>query len=68
MSATITWLGHSTIRLTLPDERVIFIDPWLTENPASREPNHTEIRQEQREPVAGHEPAEADPSAARQEG
>ncbi len=34
MSATITWFGHATIRLTLPDERVIFIDPWLAENPA----------------------------------
>ncbi|MEK7710638.1 MAG: metal-dependent hydrolase [Planctomycetota bacterium] len=34
MSATITWLGHSAFRLVLPDERVILIDPWLTENPA----------------------------------
>jgi len=34
MNATITWLGHSAFRLTLPDERVILIDPWLTENPA----------------------------------
>lgn len=34
MSATITWFGHATIRLTLPDERVIFIDPWIAENPA----------------------------------
>jgi len=33
MSATITWLGHATIRLVLPDERVILIDPWLTDNP-----------------------------------
>ena len=30
----ITYLGHSTIRLTLPDERVILIDPWLVNNPA----------------------------------
>ncbi len=34
MSATITWYGHATVRLVLPDERVIFIDPWLTDNPA----------------------------------
>jgi L-ascorbate metabolism protein UlaG (beta-lactamase superfamily) len=34
MKATITWLGHSTVRLVLPDERVVFIDPWLTDNPA----------------------------------
>jgi len=29
----ITYLGHSTFRLTLPDGRVIFVDPWLAENP-----------------------------------
>lgn len=29
-----TWLGHSTLRLTLADERVILIDPWLDGNPA----------------------------------
>ncbi len=34
MQATITWLGHSTVRLTLPDERVVLIDPWLADNPA----------------------------------
>ena len=34
MGATITWMGHATFRLVLPDERVIFIDPWLAENPA----------------------------------
>ncbi|MCO6436991.1 MAG: metal-dependent hydrolase [Phycisphaerae bacterium] len=34
MSATITWQGHASFRLTLPDGRVILIDPWLTENPA----------------------------------
>lgn len=34
MSATITWLGHATFRLVLPNERVIVIDPWLTDNPA----------------------------------
>jgi L-ascorbate metabolism protein UlaG (beta-lactamase superfamily) len=33
MPATITWFGHATVRLTLPDDRVIFIDPWLTDNP-----------------------------------
>lgn len=34
MSATITWLGHATVRLALPDKRAIMIDPWLTDNPA----------------------------------
>ena len=34
MSAGITFLGHSTFQLSLPDERVIIVDPWLTENPA----------------------------------
>lgn len=34
MNATITWLGHATFRLVLPDQRVILIDPWLAENPA----------------------------------
>jgi L-ascorbate metabolism protein UlaG (beta-lactamase superfamily) len=28
------WLGHAALRLTLPDGRVILIDPWLQENPA----------------------------------
>ncbi len=37
MSATITWLGHATIQLTLADQRVILIDPWLTDNPACPE-------------------------------
>ena len=35
--ASITWLGHSAFRLTLADERVILIDPWLKENPACQE-------------------------------
>ena len=34
MSAAITWLGHATYRLTLPDERVVLIDPWLKDNPS----------------------------------
>lgn len=34
MSASFTWLGHSTFRLVLPDKRVILIDPWLKDNPA----------------------------------
>ena len=34
MSATITWLGQSAFRVTLPDGRIIWIDPWLEENPA----------------------------------
>lgn len=34
MIANITWLGHATIQLTLPDGQVILIDPWLTDNPS----------------------------------
>jgi L-ascorbate metabolism protein UlaG (beta-lactamase superfamily) len=34
MPATITFLGHSSFRLTLPDQRVILIDPWLADNPS----------------------------------
>ncbi|MGB0714600.1 MAG: metal-dependent hydrolase [Phycisphaerae bacterium] len=34
MGGSITWFGHSTMRLALPDGRVIMIDPWLTDNPA----------------------------------
>jgi len=34
MGATITWFGHATFRLVLPDGRVIMIDPWLAGNPA----------------------------------
>ena len=34
MSANITWLGHATVRLVLPDDRVVLIDPWLTDNPS----------------------------------
>ncbi len=33
-TASMTWLGHATIRLTLPDERVVLIDPWLRDNPS----------------------------------
>lgn len=33
MTASITFLGHSSFQLTLPDERVVLIDPWLTDNP-----------------------------------
>lgn len=34
MRSNITWLGHATVRLVLPDERVVLIDPWLTDNPS----------------------------------
>ncbi len=30
----ITWLGHATLKLTLPDGRVVLIDPWLEGNPS----------------------------------
>jgi L-ascorbate metabolism protein UlaG (beta-lactamase superfamily) len=32
--ATITWLGHSAIRIRLTDGTTSLIDPWLTGNPA----------------------------------
>lgn len=34
MAASITWFGHSTFRFILSDGRVLFVDPWLAENPA----------------------------------
>jgi len=34
MSASITFLGHATFQLTLPDERLVFIDPWFEGNPS----------------------------------
>src|SRR3989442_15873517 len=33
----ITWLGHSTFRVTTPSGKVILVDPWLTGNPACPE-------------------------------
>jgi L-ascorbate metabolism protein UlaG (beta-lactamase superfamily) len=33
-NGSMTWLGHAALRLSLPDGRVILIDPWLQENPA----------------------------------
>lgn len=33
-AASMVWLGHATIQLTLPDERVVIIDPWLRDNPS----------------------------------
>lgn len=44
MGATITWLGHATFRLTLPDERVILIDPWLRGNPSCPQELHKPAR------------------------
>jgi L-ascorbate metabolism protein UlaG (beta-lactamase superfamily) len=34
----LTWLGHSTFRITLPGGKVAVIDPWVTGNPACPEP------------------------------
>ncbi len=34
MAATITWFGHSTVRLVLADDRVVIVDPYLADNPA----------------------------------
>lgn len=34
MPATLQWLGHATVKLTLDDGRVAIIDPWLKENPS----------------------------------
>ena len=30
----LTWLGHSCFRVETPGGRVVYIDPWLKENPA----------------------------------
>ncbi len=38
LTPSLSWLGHAAISLTLPDERVILIDPWLNDNPAC--PDH----------------------------
>lgn len=32
---TITWLGHAAFQITTSEERVILIDPWISENPSS---------------------------------
>lgn len=40
----LTWLGHATVRLTLPDGQVVLIDPWLRDNPACPEAEHEQAR------------------------
>ncbi len=40
----ITWLGHSTFRITTPSGKVVLLDPWLTGNPACPEPLRTPER------------------------
>lgn len=37
---TLTWLGHASFRLSLPDGRQVYVDPWLTGNPACPESEH----------------------------
>jgi L-ascorbate metabolism protein UlaG (beta-lactamase superfamily) len=34
----LTWLGHSTLRITTPSGKVIVIDPWVQTNPMCPEP------------------------------
>jgi L-ascorbate metabolism protein UlaG (beta-lactamase superfamily) len=34
----LTWLGHSTFRITTPSGKVIVIDPWVQSNPMCPEP------------------------------
>ena len=34
----LTWLGHSTFKITTPGGKVILVDPWVTGNPACPEP------------------------------
>jgi L-ascorbate metabolism protein UlaG (beta-lactamase superfamily) len=38
-TVNITWLGHSTFTVQLPDGQVVLIDPWLEGNP-SHPPGH----------------------------
>lgn len=40
MSASLTWLGHASFRLTTPSGRVLYVDPWLKDNPACPEAEH----------------------------
>ena len=40
----LTWLGHAAIRLRLGDGTTVFIDPWLSGNPACPESEHTQER------------------------
>jgi L-ascorbate metabolism protein UlaG (beta-lactamase superfamily) len=30
----LTWLGHSTFRITTPSGKIIIVDPWIQSNPA----------------------------------
>jgi len=34
----LTWLGHSTFKITTPSGKVVLIDPWVMGNPACPEP------------------------------
>src|SRR5712692_8684430 len=34
----LTWLGHSTFRITTPSGKVVLVDPWVAGNPACPEP------------------------------
>jgi L-ascorbate metabolism protein UlaG (beta-lactamase superfamily) len=34
MKQTITWLGHGSWRMTTPQGTIIYLDPWISENPA----------------------------------
>jgi len=33
----LTWLGHSTFKITMPSGKVVLVDPWVTGNPACPE-------------------------------
>ena len=35
----LTWLGHSTFKITTPEKKVILIDPWVATNPACPKKN-----------------------------
>src|SRR5436305_31095 len=38
---SITWLGHSTVKITSPGGKVLLIDPWVMNNPKTPDDQKT---------------------------